>query len=112
MLKTRMSAPLMECKRSGSATRLWGRSILGRYLTFWCLVFMISVRFSSPIFSSKTHILTSGSKIWECNSVFSAMTLAMVVPQLPEPITVTLKGARFKCTIDTAESDLLIGWSS
>lgn len=42
-------------------------------------------------------------------AVFSATTLAMVVPQLPDPMIVTLKGSRDNGCNDTVDSDFLMG---
>ena len=53
---------------------------------------MISVNFSPSICSSKTHISTLLTNKFGLKAQFSATTLAIVVPQLPEPITVTLNG--------------------
>ncbi|KZV12208.1 hypothetical protein WN66_01026 [Saccharomyces cerevisiae] len=66
---------------------------------------MISVNFSPLISSSNTHICTIGAKTSGYPLQFSATTLAIVVPQLPDPITVTLKG--FSAAFKETEEELL-----
>ncbi|KAH3681819.1 hypothetical protein WICPIJ_007259 [Wickerhamomyces pijperi] len=92
MLKTNKSALSAALIMFGSACKLTGNWIPGKYLTFSCLVLMISVKLTPLIFSSKTHMSTSLWNKCGLKAAFSATTLAMVVPQLPEPITVTLYG--------------------
>ena len=123
----RIVASLTESCNEGLATMLCGSAIFGRYLTFswkW-LIKVVSFCFSVEYFedrsysfdasgivtcSSYTHICTSRSNTSGCCFVFSATTLAMVVPlhaehwcqlrqpavelteahQLPDPTIVTL----------------------
>lgn len=52
----------------------------GRYLTFSCCVFMISVSFFPSIISSYTHMLTIGSKRLD------ALTLCPIILAIVEPL--------------------------
>ena len=82
---TSIVAPLAALARLGLATTLVGSLAPGRYLTFSCVVLMISVRLLPPMSSSYTHICTSRSKDSGCAAVFSPIMRAMAEPQLPEP---------------------------
>ena len=82
---TSIVAPLAALARLGLATTLVGSLAPGRYLTFSCVVLMISVRLLPSMSSSYTHIFISRSKVSGCAAVFSPIMRAMAEPQLPEP---------------------------
>mmetsp|Transcript_11883 Transcript_11883/g.27840 ORF Transcript_11883/g.27840 Transcript_11883/m.27840 type:complete len:337 (-) Transcript_11883:36-1046(-) len=73
---------------SATARTFEGSVIPGRYLTFSCLVLMMSVSFWPSTISSCTHIGISFSKrlARSGRATFSPHTRAIVEPQLPDPI--------------------------
>lgn len=60
-------------------TTLGGSLCPGRYLTFSCCVLMISVSFLPPMSSSKTHMVTLGSKCASRSALLPTI-LAMAEP--------------------------------
>mmetsp|Transcript_29337 Transcript_29337/g.47105 ORF Transcript_29337/g.47105 Transcript_29337/m.47105 type:complete len:216 (+) Transcript_29337:559-1206(+) len=92
----RMSAFPTAFLMSGSAMTCRGRVTPGRYFTFSLvsLKWTESLRFTPLCSISSSNIQTVKSfSNSGCRSVFVAMMVAMAMPQLPLPTTVTLFGA-------------------